>query len=63
MKQHSRNDPYFGDVPWDIIYDEDGEVLGEVYLYWVPDYDRIPRRRKKRNEKICEKVRGSKCTK
>lgn len=26
------NDPYFNDVPWEIIVDENGNVIGEVYL-------------------------------
>lgn len=25
-------DPYFYDIPWDLIYDESGELIGEVYL-------------------------------
>ncbi|QCT03312.1 hypothetical protein E6C60_2600 [Paenibacillus algicola] len=30
------NDPIFQDVPWDLIYDENGELIGEVYLI-LPD--------------------------
>lgn len=36
-------DPYYNDIPWEIIYDESGQVIGEVFL--------IPQRRKKRNKK------------
>ncbi|QHZ52175.1 hypothetical protein ERICV_03061 [Paenibacillus larvae subsp. larvae] len=25
-------DPYFENIPWDLIYDENGELIGEVYL-------------------------------
>lgn len=25
-------DPYFQDIPWDLIVDENGELIGEVYL-------------------------------
>ncbi|OMF98195.1 hypothetical protein [Paenibacillus sp. FSL R7-0337] len=31
-----RNDPYFQDVPWDIITDDCGKVIGEVFLI-LPD--------------------------
>lgn len=27
-----RVDPFFQDVPWEIIKDEDGQVLGEVFI-------------------------------
>lgn len=27
-----REDPYFQDVPWDLIYDDNGELIGEVYM-------------------------------
>lgn len=29
-------DPYFQDIPWDLIYDENGELIGEVYIF-LPD--------------------------
>lgn len=30
-------DPYFSDIPWEIIYDDDGKVIGEVFLLpWQP---------------------------
>lgn len=25
-------DPYFSDIPWEIIMDERGNVIGEVYM-------------------------------
>lgn len=25
-------DPYFQDIPWDLIYDDNGELIGEVYM-------------------------------
>lgn len=25
-------DPYFNDVPWEIIYDDHGQVIGVVYI-------------------------------
>lgn len=25
-------DPYFQDIPWDLIYDENGRLIGEVYM-------------------------------
>lgn len=25
-------DTYFHDIPWDLIYDDNGELIGEVYL-------------------------------
>ncbi len=24
-------DPYFGEIPWDIIQDDSGQVVGEVF--------------------------------
>ncbi|MGG1878279.1 hypothetical protein ABDI30_12015 [Paenibacillus cisolokensis] len=29
-------DLIFQDIPWDLIYDDDGELIGEVYLI-LPD--------------------------
>ncbi len=29
-------DPYFDDIPWDIITDDNGDVIGEVYIL-LPD--------------------------
>ncbi|GKU80160.1 hypothetical protein L3i20_v245570 [Paenibacillus sp. L3-i20] len=26
------NDPYFNDIPWEIICDDQGRVVGEVFL-------------------------------
>jgi hypothetical protein len=38
-------DPYFNDVPWEIIYDNDGRAIGEIYvLLHLPP----TRRRKKK---------------
>lgn len=25
-------DPFFQDIPWDLIYDDNGVLIGEVYL-------------------------------
>lgn len=25
-------DPYFQDISWDLIYDESGKLIGEVYV-------------------------------
>lgn len=25
-------DPYFNDVPWEFIFDDEGNLIGEVYL-------------------------------
>ena len=25
-------DPYFQDIPWDLIYDDKGQQIGEVYM-------------------------------
>ncbi len=25
-------DPFFQDIPWDFIYDDNGKLIGEVYL-------------------------------
>ena len=32
MRKSERVDPYFQDVPWDLIYDDDGQQIGEVYV-------------------------------
>jgi len=37
-------DPYYNDIPWEIIYDDFGRVIGEVYVI-LP---RPPARRRKR---------------
>ncbi|MEF2969251.1 hypothetical protein V3851_26110 [Paenibacillus sp. M1] len=29
----NEQDPYFQDIPWDLIYDDNGELIGEVYLF------------------------------
>ncbi|WFB60555.1 hypothetical protein [Paenibacillus sp. BR1-192] len=29
-------DPYFQDTPWDLIYGDDGELIGEIYVI-LPD--------------------------
>lgn len=39
-------DPYFQDIPWDLIYDDNGELIGEVYTT-LPD----PPTRKRKNKK------------
>lgn len=36
-------DPYFSEIPWEIIYDDNGKVIGEVFLLPLP-----PKRRHKR---------------
>ncbi|GIO36234.1 hypothetical protein J41TS12_10950 [Paenibacillus antibioticophila] len=32
MRRTERVDPYFQDVPWDLIYDDNGQQIGEVYV-------------------------------
>ncbi|WP_238191332.1 hypothetical protein [Paenibacillus sp. L3-i20] len=32
QKDASVNDPYFNDIPWEIICDDQGRVVGEVFL-------------------------------
>lgn len=29
-------DPIFQEIPWDLIYDDNGELIGEIYLI-LPD--------------------------
>ncbi|MDF2652913.1 MAG: hypothetical protein K0Q73_8718 [Paenibacillus sp.] len=29
-------DPYFNEIPWEIIYDENGRVLAEIFV--IPHY-------------------------
>lgn len=43
-------DPIFQDVPWEIIYDEYGHAIGEVYTYREPIWDR-PRKRRRRKRR------------
>lgn len=40
----AKEDPYFSEIPWDIITNEYGEVIGEVYKI-LPDPP--PRKRQK----------------
>lgn len=28
------SDPYFNDIPWEIIYDDKGRVIGEVFTLY-----------------------------
>jgi hypothetical protein len=37
MQKPERYDPYFSDIPWDIIKDDSGKVIGEVYLVFPRD--------------------------
>lgn len=32
MKQPPTEDPYFNDIPWEIIEDEHGRTIGEVFV-------------------------------
>lgn len=32
MRSEALADPFFQDVPWDIIFDDDGQLIGEVYV-------------------------------
>ncbi|WP_136604642.1 hypothetical protein [Paenibacillus dokdonensis] len=32
MRSNNLVDPLFQDVPWDIVYNEDGQQIGEVYV-------------------------------
>lgn len=40
-----RPDPFFSDIPWEIITDDSGKVIGEVFLT-LPDPP--PRRRQEK---------------
>ncbi len=31
-QQLSRIDPFFQETPWECVYDENGKVIGEVYV-------------------------------
>ncbi|MFK0524784.1 hypothetical protein ACINKY_21525 [Paenibacillus illinoisensis] len=42
-----RYDPYFADIPWDIIKDDNGKVIGEVYLVFPKDVPEWIKPRKK----------------
>lgn len=50
----NEQDPYFQDIPWDLIYDENGELIGEVYLT-LPD---PPTRKRKGKYKLWEANRN-----
>jgi hypothetical protein len=41
-----RYDPIFHDIPWDLIYDDNGELIGEVYLTLLDS----PRKRKNKKK-------------
>ncbi|GAA0390286.1 hypothetical protein GCM10008933_21490 [Paenibacillus motobuensis] len=32
MRDNALVDPYYQDIPWDIIYDDDGQPIGEVFV-------------------------------
>lgn len=56
-----RTDPYFQDIPWDIVTDDSGKVIGEVYVL-LPDP--APRRVKptsigRKNIQPLERVSGN----
>jgi hypothetical protein len=42
-----RYDPYFSEIPWDIITDDKGKVIGEVYMIYPKEKPEWPIRRKK----------------
>ncbi|CAM4274070.1 hypothetical protein [Paenibacillus xylanexedens] len=42
-----RYDPYFSEIPWDIIKDDRGKVIGEVYLVYPKDVPEWKKPRKK----------------
>ena len=47
-----RYDPYFSDVPWEIIKDDNGKVIGEVYLVYPkdkPEWMQKPRKKVRRS--------------
>lgn len=41
MLTPTTNDPYFADVPWDVVTDDCGNVIGEVYLIFPEPLDQI----------------------
>ncbi|MDR9857787.1 hypothetical protein RJP21_29785 [Paenibacillus sp. VCA1] len=46
----AKDDPIFQDIPWEFIFDEHGELIGEVYLA-LPD---PPTRKRKGKHKLWE---------
>lgn len=42
-------DLYFNDIPWEIVYDDHGRVIGEIYLIKGAISDAKGRRGKKWN--------------
>ncbi|WP_256846855.1 hypothetical protein [Paenibacillus sp. Pae108] len=51
MKKVARIDPYYQDVPWEIIYDDKGHVIGEVFMLWWPEQNK--KRKKKKRKVVC----------
>ncbi|GIO84568.1 hypothetical protein J25TS5_15000 [Paenibacillus faecis] len=37
MRNEVLVDPFYQDVPWDIIYDDKGNQIGEVYVLFWPE--------------------------
>ncbi len=48
-----RFDPFFQTTPWEIIYDDEGRVIGEVYKLPKEVASEGMWRGAKRSEKIC----------
>ncbi|WP_171684187.1 hypothetical protein [Paenibacillus planticolens] len=42
-------DPYFNDIPWEIVYDDSGRIIGEIYLIKGANADGKDWGRKKRD--------------
>lgn len=51
QKSEIRYDPYFADIPWEIIKDDNGKVIGEVYMVFPRDLPEWIRPKKHRSYK------------
>ncbi|OMF35230.1 hypothetical protein BK133_10990 [Paenibacillus sp. FSL H8-0548] len=49
-RKHVEIDPFYNDIPWEIVLDDRGKAIGEVYLLPAVYLKRGIVRRDKRNE-------------
>lgn len=49
-------DPFFQEIPWDIVQDDNGKVIGEVYL--LPMKRKKSERRDERNDRANKRGAG-----
>ena len=49
-------DPFFQDIPWELIYDDKGQQIGEVYMIrpWI-----MPERKKGKSHDSVHGIRGA----